>query len=245
MKDTEALQRSRNLIRQKWDPNFEWVVNDTIPWAPLDKPLAQAAIGLVTTCGAYCVDAGHPFDATNYYGDPSYREIPSQTPLDLLRFAHTHYDHVHVEGDASVGLPLDHFHQLEAEGVIGKFVDPTISFAGYLPQTRQLQLETAPAAANRLLAAGAEGALCQQSVGLIARAMEEVGIATVHVIMRREVAENVKPPRTIFVKFPFGAPLGPAGDKETQRLVIIDALTVLSTATYPGTIFDSDHIWRR
>ncbi len=38
--------------------------------------------------------------------------------------------------------------------------------------------------------------------------------------MRREVAENVKPPRTLFVKFPFGAPLGPADDAETQRGVI-------------------------
>ena len=75
--------------------------------------------------------------------------------------------------------------------------------------------------------------------------MEEVGIATVHMIMRREVAENVKLPRAIFVNFPFGAPLCPAGDKETQRLVIIDGLTVLSTATDPGTIFDSDHIWKR
>jgi hypothetical protein len=57
-------------------------------------------------------------------------------------------------------------------------------------------------------------------VGLIARVLEEAGIATVCIIMRREVAENVKPPRALFVKFPFGAPLGPAGDAETQRGVI-------------------------
>ena len=159
LKDTKALQRTRNNVRNKWDANFEWVVNDTIPWAPVGKPLAQIAISLITTCGAYRVDAGPPFDATNYYGDPSFREIPSQTPLDQLRFAHTHYDHIHVEADANVALPLEHFHQLEAEGIIGKFVDPAISFTGYLPQTRQLQLESAPAAANRLLKAGAKAAL--------------------------------------------------------------------------------------
>jgi hypothetical protein len=39
-------------------------------------------------------------------------------------------------------------------------------------------------------------------VGLIARVLEQAGIATVCIIMRREVAENVKPPRALFVKFP-------------------------------------------
>jgi len=82
-------------------------------------------------------------------------------------------------------------------------------------------------------------------VGLIARVLEEAGIATVCIIMRREVAENVKPPRALFVKFPFGAPLGPAGDIETQRGVILEALSVLAVATEPGTIADSPRTWKR
>jgi hypothetical protein len=82
-------------------------------------------------------------------------------------------------------------------------------------------------------------------VGLIARVLEEAGISTVCFNMRREVAENVKPPRTLFVKFPFGAPLGPAGDAETQRSVIIEALDVLVSATEPGTIVDSPRAWKR
>jgi hypothetical protein len=82
-------------------------------------------------------------------------------------------------------------------------------------------------------------------VGLIARVFEEAGISTVCLNMRREVAENVKPPRTLFVKFPFGAPLGPAGDSETQRAVILEALDVLAKATKPGTITDSPRAWKR
>ena len=82
-------------------------------------------------------------------------------------------------------------------------------------------------------------------MGLIARALEEAGIATVCIILRREVAQNVKPPRTLFVKFPFGAPLGPAGDGETQRGVILEALAVLKSATEPGTIVDSPRAWKR
>jgi hypothetical protein len=70
-------------------------------------------------------------------------------------------------------------------------------------------------------------------------------MATVCIVMRREVAENVKPPRTLFVKFPFGAPMGPAHDVETQRGVIMVALSVLESATEAGTIVDSPRMWKR
>jgi len=82
-------------------------------------------------------------------------------------------------------------------------------------------------------------------VGLIARVLEEKGIATVCLNMRREVAENVKPPRTLFVKFPFGAPLGPPKDSETQHGVIMEALDVLVSAIEPGIIVDSSRAWKR
>ena len=82
-------------------------------------------------------------------------------------------------------------------------------------------------------------------MGLIARVLEEAGISTICLNMRREVAENVKPPRTQFLKFLFGAPLGPAGDTETQRGAIREALDVLASATEPGTIIDSARVWKR
>ena len=82
-------------------------------------------------------------------------------------------------------------------------------------------------------------------MGLIARVLEEASIATVCINMRREVAQNVKPPRTLLVKFPFGAPLGPAGDVETHRAVIHEALAVLTGATEPGTIVDSTRTWKK
>jgi D-proline reductase (dithiol) PrdB len=80
-------------------------------------------------------------------------------------------------------------------------------------------------------------------VGLIARALEEQGIATVCVVMNRDIVENVKPPRALFVRFPYGAPLGPAGDGVTQMAVIRAALDLLVSATRPGTIVVSDIEW--
>ncbi|MEK9164052.1 MAG: glycine/sarcosine/betaine reductase selenoprotein B family protein [Chloroflexota bacterium] len=157
--NTEALERSYNAVRQKWDPHFEWVVNDSAPWTPLNQPLSQTALALVGTCGAYRRGADCPFDAANYYGDPSFKEIPRDTGPGELEFAHTHYDHTHVAQDPNVGFPLAHLRALEAEAVIGRFVNPAISFTGFLPQTRQLVTDTAPTAAKRLLEAGAQAAL--------------------------------------------------------------------------------------
>ncbi len=159
MINTEALQRTYNKVRELWDPNFEWVVNDTAPWVPLDRPPSQTALALVGTCGAYRRGIDCPFDAANYYGDPSFKEIPRDTAPGDLSFAHAHYDHTHVEQDPNVGFPLTYLRDLETEGVIGRFVDPAIAFSGYLPQPRQLLRDAAPAAAKRLVAAGAQAAL--------------------------------------------------------------------------------------
>lgn len=79
-------------------------------------------------------------------------------PVDLA-FAHTHYSHEHVNQDADVAFPLTDLLELEREKVIGRLVDPAISFSGYLPQPRQLMKDTAPAAARRLLEVGARAAL--------------------------------------------------------------------------------------
>lgn len=159
MKDSEALQRSYNLVRAKWDPNFEWVVNESSPWTPLARPPSESSVALVSTCGAYRKGTDIPFDAENYYGDPSYREIPRDTPPESLAFAHTHYNHSYVEEDPAVGFPMTHLLHFEHEGVVGRFVDPALAFMGYLPQPRQLIEQTAPAAAARLVSAGAQAAL--------------------------------------------------------------------------------------
>jgi D-proline reductase (dithiol) PrdB len=82
-------------------------------------------------------------------------------------------------------------------------------------------------------------------VGLIARVFEEAGLSTVTIVMRREVAQNVKPPRALFVRFPLGAPLGPARDDATQRAVLLEALRLLDGATEPATIVDSVQAWKR
>lgn len=80
-------------------------------------------------------------------------------------------------------------------------------------------------------------------MGLIARVIEEYGIPTVCVVMNRDIIENVKPPRALYVHFPYGAPLGPGGQSDTQMAVVREALGVLVSATGPGAIVESDIEW--
>jgi len=69
--------------------------------------------------------------------------------------------------------------------------------------------------------------MCNQAVSLIAAELERRGITTVCVILLREIAEKVRPPRALSVPFRHGFPLGAPHDAVLQRNVIEAALSLL------------------
>jgi D-proline reductase (dithiol) PrdB len=75
--------------------------------------------------------------------------------------------------------------------------------------------------------------MCNQAVGLIAAELEQRGITTVCVVLLREVAEKVRPPRALFVPFRHGYPLGLPNDAATQRTVIEAALRIVERDADP------------
>jgi len=155
---TSKLEIAQARIREHWYPGFAWLVNDSAPWAPLKKPLAEATLALLSTCGLYRMDTQVPFDAWNDLGDPSFREINVDTPPDRLRIAHAHYDHKHIAQDADVSLPITYFNQLVHQGVISRLYPWAYSFMGFLPAPHRLMAETAPQVAHRLAADGVDAA---------------------------------------------------------------------------------------
>jgi hypothetical protein len=70
-------------------------------------------------------------------------------------------------------------------------------------------------------------------VGVLARVFEEHGLATTSISLLREHSEKVKPPRALFVPFPFGHPLGEANAPDLQKRVMRAALALLDAATVP------------
>lgn len=82
-------------------------------------------------------------------------------------------------------------------------------------------------------------------MGLIARAIERVGIPTVSISLTKDLTAAVGVPRALFVKWPLGHPLGEPENKAQQRTIIFDALTLLRTAQEPGLIVEPGYRWRR
>ena len=63
---------------------------------------------------------------------------------------------------------------------------------------------------------------------MIARVLEHTGISTVGISLLREHTARVRPPRALFVAFPFGRALGKPNDPAFQHEVIAAALALLS-----------------
>jgi hypothetical protein len=84
------------------------------------------------------------------------------------------------------------------------------------------------------------------SVGHIARRAETEGIPTVAVLVRsfRHVAEEMGYPRAVITRHPMGRPLGPPGDRVTQRSVVGAALDLLAEATEGGAIIELETSYR-
>jgi hypothetical protein len=75
--------------------------------------------------------------------------------------------------------------------------------------------------------------MCNQTVGLVQAALEREGITTVSLSLLREVATVIKPPRTLFVPFPMGFPLGEPNNPELQHRAIAAALALLERNDVP------------
>ena len=81
--------------------------------------------------------------------------------------------------------------------------------------------------------------MCNQTVSLVAAALEQQGISTVAIQLLRMVTEKVRPPRALFVPFRHGYPLDSPDDPEKQRAVIRAALNLLTNSDLkPPAIVD-------
>jgi hypothetical protein len=63
--------------------------------------------------------------------------------------------------------------------------------------------------------------------------LEEAGIVTTSISLIREHTEKLKPPRALWVPFPFGLPLGHPGDVAEQRAVLDAVLGLLDEPDVP------------
>ncbi|MGC9325469.1 MAG: hypothetical protein ACP5G0_12060 [Desulfomonilia bacterium] len=82
-------------------------------------------------------------------------------------------------------------------------------------------------------------------MGLVQREIERSGIPTIGISSVRPYTERVKPPRTIFLKWPFGHSLGEPFHVGQQRAVLKKAFHALYSIQVPGEIIDVPWRWKR
>ena len=124
---------------------------DWRPGAQLRKPLSESKIAVVTSAAFYGADQ-KPFDSTVRGGDYSYREIPKDVRLETLQIGHKSdaFDHIGIEKDKNLALPLDRLHELKQEGVIGEVAKRHYSLMGSITAPGRLVQITAPEIARKL-----------------------------------------------------------------------------------------------
>jgi D-proline reductase (dithiol) PrdB len=146
------IQRTRERYAQF--PPYKWVVNTDAPWAPLDKPIKDCRVALVSSGGFY-VEGQEPFGEN----DVSYRLIPRDTRVADLHIYHHGYRDDDADRDPNCVFPLDRLRELEASGVIGALADVAVSFVMTYSPRRDIG-ERGPKVAAELEQHGVDAALC-------------------------------------------------------------------------------------
>jgi D-proline reductase (dithiol) PrdB len=84
-------------------------------------------------------------------------------------------------------------------------------------------------------------------VGLVQRVIEARGIATVSISQVRAITERVRPPRALFLRWPFGHALGEPGNVLQHRRILWEMFRDLRDRPPEerGSVRDLTLRWRR
>ncbi len=125
---------------------YPWRRIDPVPWRPLQKPLKDSRLAVVSSSGL--ITAGQtPFDKSIRGGDYSFREIPSD--VEIARLIDTHrsdvFDHSGILKDPNLALPIGRMQELVKKGRIGSLNHRHLSFMGSITAPGRFVRDTLPA----------------------------------------------------------------------------------------------------
>jgi len=119
---------------------------------PLNKPLSQARVMIVTSAGVH-LEGDPPFQHPN---DMTYRRIRQDTPPQRLAPSHPTPVRRPGQADINVVFPYQRLAELAKEGFIGGVTEYHLSMLGSIKKLRELVTEMAPRMAADAKAAGAD-----------------------------------------------------------------------------------------
>ncbi len=219
--------------------NYPFVENIYAPFTPLHRALPMLNLALISSAGAY-IDGTEPFDLDSKDGDLNFREIPIEVEAGDFRYSAKGYDPAAVKEDRNAQIPIDRLLEYEVNGVIGRLNNVWWSLSSYIPNAALVAKELAPRIADRLVSYDVQAALlvpasrlCHQTLGIIARTIEERGIPTMLLSVDRTVTDKIRAPRTAYYSGKLGSVIGDPNWKEYQLRVLDESLRWIETLDQP------------
>lgn len=80
-------------------------------------------------------------------------------------------------------------------------------------------------------------------MGLLQRVLDEAGFPTISLTLVKEITQQVKPSRALFVEHPFGFTFGNLGQRDVQRQILLDCFRATGRMNTPGEIIDLPYKW--
>lgn len=231
---------------KRWAANdalvrYPFVENIHAPFTPVRRALPMMNLGLISSAAAY-IDGTSAFDLETKDGDLSSREIPVEVEAGDLLYAAKGYDAKAVIADRNAQIPVDRLLDYQANAVIGSLNNVWWSVSSHIPNAQRVADELGPHIAERLHRYGVQAALlipasnlCHQTLGIIARVVEESGIPTICLSVDPAMTDKVRPPRTAYYNGEPGSVAGKADFPEYQLRILDETLRWLETFDQPGS----------
>jgi len=118
-------------LGRKAADKVETIKFDDTPWTPIPGPLSGLRMSLVTTAGVH-LNSDTPFNMIDATGDPTFRVVPSSTPVADIMITHDYYDHKDADKDINIVFPIERLKEYVKEGRIGSISERFYGFMGHI-----------------------------------------------------------------------------------------------------------------
>jgi hypothetical protein len=235
-----------------YDTPYRWAHYTTAPFQPLQKPLKDSRIAIITTAAPFDPAKGDQGPGAAYNGGAKFYGVydGDASKTHDLRISHIAYDRIHTKADDSgTWFPLPQLLRLARAGRIGEGA-PRF-FGAPTNRSHRVTIDTdAPEILQRCREDTVDAAVlvpncpvCHQTVSLVARHLEANGIPTVVMGCAKDIVEHAAVPRFLFSDFPLGNSAGKPHDPASQAFTLELALRLLETAPGPQTTVQSPLRW--
>ena len=231
---------------------YQWAHYSSVPFTTLAKPLADSRVALITTSVPFDPDKGEQGPGAAYNSAAKFYSVYSidSTNDPDMRIAHVGYDRKHTTAeDMNCWFPLAQLRQFVSTGRIGSLASCFHGIPTNRSQATTLQRDC-PEVVSRLQQDQVDAAVivpncpvCHQTASLLARTLEENGIASVVMGCAKDIVEYIGVPRLVFSDFPLGNAAGKPNDLYSQALTLNLAIKLLDSAPSPRTTVQSPLVW--